>query len=63
MMYLFIRFSFKYFRQNQRIKFIQTTQYVIYKGHLKGLWTGGSALLLCRGRLRLLCQDVLVGVT
>jgi hypothetical protein len=33
-----------------------------YEGHLKSSWTGGSALLLCRGRRFLLCQVVVVGV-
>jgi hypothetical protein len=34
----------------------------IYKGLLKTLWTGGSASPLHRGRRKLLCQVVVVGV-
>jgi hypothetical protein len=32
----------------------------IYEGCLKSSWTGGSTLLLCRGRQWLLCQVVVV---
>jgi len=35
----------------------------VYKGHLRSLWPGSSALLLCRRRQWLLCQVVVVGVT
>jgi len=36
---------------------------ILYEGHMKSSWTGGSESLLCIGRRWLLCQVVVVGVT
>jgi hypothetical protein len=35
---------------SREVGLVVTAEKVKYEGHLKSLWTGGSAPLLCRGR-------------
>jgi hypothetical protein len=40
------------FRYTKLLRLYVKLTYVFYEGRLKSSWTGGSALLLCRGRFK-----------